>query len=134
MSPARWFRWPRYRSLRSPRRATAGPQTTGLSEEVVLFPFDDRSIPFTYGLSYNLVQGRRRGVVLRPAESGPDSQHIINHGSVLRVDGEFRIWYLCSGDHDPSVRDLDDPGPPSLDDDYNPRKWTTSGSTTSAMP
>ena len=89
---------------------------------MVLFPFDDRSIPFTYGLSYNLVQGRRRGVVLRPAESGPDSQHIINHGSVLRVDGEFRIWYLCSGDHDPSVRDLDDPGPPSLDDDYNPRK------------
>ena len=88
----------------------------------MLFPFDDRSIPFTYGLSHNLVQGRRRGVVLRPAESGPDSQHIINHGTVLRVDGEFRIWYLCSGDHDPSVRDLDDREPPSLDDDYNPRK------------
>ena len=79
------------------------PGTAPEPKEFVLFPFDDYSIPFTYGLTYNLVQGHREGVVLRPADSGPDSQHIINHGSVLRVGDEFRMWYLCAGDQDPTV-------------------------------
>ena len=79
------------------------PGTAPEPRELVLFPFDDFSIPFTYGLTYNLVQGHREGVVLRPADSGPDSQHIINHGSVLRVGDEFRMWYLCTGDQDTTV-------------------------------
>jgi hypothetical protein len=79
------------------------PGTATEPREIVLFPFDDYSIPLTYGLTYNLVQGHREGVVLRPADSGPDSQHIINHGSVVEVDGEFRMWYLCAGDQDPPV-------------------------------
>jgi hypothetical protein len=63
-----------------------------------------------------LIQGHREGVVLRPAESGPDSRHIINHGSVVEVDGEFRIWYLCTGKLDPVFEQeppenaFDDPG------------------------
>jgi hypothetical protein len=93
--------------------------------ETVLFPFDDRAIPWSYGLVYDLVQGRRRGIVLRPGESGPDSQHIINHGTVLRVADELRMWYLCAGEHDPpiSIEAEDFEGEtPSLDDDFNPRK------------
>jgi hypothetical protein len=77
--------------------------------EVVLFPFDDYSIPLTYGLSYNLIQGHREGVVLRPAASGPDAQHIINHGSVIKVGDEFRMWYLCLGDQDPEMFESDLP-------------------------
>src|SRR5262245_17754850 len=73
------------------------------SKEVVLFPFDDYSIPLTYGLSSGLIQGHREGVVLRPGKSGPDAQHVINHGSVLRIDGQFRMWYLATGDQDPTV-------------------------------
>jgi hypothetical protein len=92
--------------------------------ETVLFPFDDRSIPWSYGLVYDLVQGRRRGIVLRPAESGPDSQHIINHGTVLRVGDELRMWYLCAGDQDPpiEIEPEDFEGEtPTLDDSFNPR-------------
>ena len=85
-------------SARSARAGTASP-----AKEVVLFPFDDYSIPLTYGLTYGLIQGHREGVVLRPGKSGPDAQHIINHGSVLRVGDEFRMWYLATGDQDAEV-------------------------------
>src|SRR5688572_19717809 len=100
------------------------PRKAAAAAETVLFPFDDHSIPWTYGLSYNLVQGRRRGIVLRPGESGPDSQHIINHGSILRIGDELRMWYLCAGDQEPPIEI--DPEEfqgetASLDDNVNPR-------------
>ena len=85
-------------SARSARAGGASPP-----KEVVLFPFDDYSIPLTYGLTHGLIQGHREGVVLRPGKSGPDAQHIINHGSVLRVGDEFRMWYLATGDQDAEV-------------------------------
>jgi hypothetical protein len=87
----------------SARRVDEGSSTD--PNEVVLFPFDDYSIPLTYGLSYNLIQGHREGVVLRPSKTGPDAQQIINHGSVLKVGDEFRIWYLCLGDQDPPIEE-----------------------------
>src|SRR3990172_495142 len=61
----------------SAKQADAGSASEG--KEVLLFPFDDSSIPLSYGMAYNLIRGHREGVVLRPADSGPDAQHIINH-------------------------------------------------------
>src|SRR3990172_3303096 len=97
----------------SAKRADAGSATD--PNEVVLFPFDDYSIPLSYGLAHNLIQGHREGVVLRPADSGPDAQHIINHGSVLKVGDEFRIWYLCLGDQDPPMDETELPRDVTLD-------------------
>ena len=50
-------------------RAQQGLRDCSEPKEFVLFPFDDYSIPLTYGLAYDLIQGHREGVVLRPAES-----------------------------------------------------------------
>ncbi len=83
------------------RRADAGSSDD--PREIVLFPFDDYSIPFSYGLDYNLIQGHREGVVLRPSKTGPDAQSVINHGSVLKVGDQLRMWYPCLGDKDPSI-------------------------------
>ena len=85
----------------SDRRVDAGSSDD--PREIVLFPFDDYSIPLSYGLTYDLIQGHRQGVVLRPAAKGPDAQAIINHGSVLKVGDQLRIWYPCLGDKDASI-------------------------------
>ncbi len=59
---------------------------------VVLFPFDDYSIPLTYGLQLGLVQGERQGIVLPPGKPGdPDCSRVRYHETVIRIDGEFRM-------------------------------------------
>jgi len=68
-------------------------------KEVVLFPFDDYSIPFQRGMQLKLV-GRQAGeVVVAPGPPGaPDSQAIAFYGTVRRVGDEFWMWYLGRGD------------------------------------
>jgi hypothetical protein len=76
-------------------------------QEVVLFPFDDYSIPFSKGLLLNLVtakKSRRYGTgvdsqhpnkpVLSPGRPGdPDHPRLYYFGTVLRIGDEFRMWY-----------------------------------------
>ena len=80
----------------------------GGHEEVVLFPFDDHSLPFRKGLLLTLVPGRKgtanRGTgadplhpnkpVLSPGQPGdPDHPRVYYYGTVLRIGDEFRMWY-----------------------------------------
>ena len=67
----------------------------------ILFPFDDHSIPLTYGLQFGLVQGQRKGVVIGPGGPGtPDCRKVRYYGTVIRIDDELRMWYFGLGDRD----------------------------------
>lgn len=67
-----------------------------VSEEVVLFAFDDRSIPFKLDLFLTLKQAEKYpgNPVLRRGENGtPDAFAPLFYGSVIHIDGKFRMWY-----------------------------------------
>ena len=75
------------------------------SQQVVLFPFDDHSIPFQHGVRLHLVRykagvdGTR--IVVPPGPAGaPDSRAVIYYGSVHRVEDQLWMWYLAQGDSD----------------------------------
>ena len=73
------------------------------TDEIVLFSFDDYSIPFRLGLHLELVSGSKYpgNPVLRNGPPGtPDSRLVIYYGSVIRIGGEFRMWYIGRGDVD----------------------------------
>ncbi len=80
----------------------------GESSETVLFPFDDHSLPFSKELLLNLVAGRKGRVnqgtgadplhpdkpVVAPGKPGdPDHPRAYYYGTVLHIDGEYRMWY-----------------------------------------
>lgn len=75
-----------------------GPPTT--ANEVVLFPFDDYSVPLRYKLKIGLVSATNpyklnTHEVLGKGKPGtPDGYHILFYGSVARVGDEFRMWYV----------------------------------------
>ncbi|MBI5693838.1 MAG: hypothetical protein HZC55_27500 [Verrucomicrobia bacterium] len=65
--------------------------------ERVLFAFDDHSIPWQHNLKLTLVPATKHPAnpVLRRGPAGaPDHGHAILYGSVLKVGGKFRMWYL----------------------------------------
>lgn len=64
--------------------------------EQVLFPFDDYSIPFNSGLLMKLVHSRRpfdHAVVPVGKPGEPDSWKVQYYGTVIYLDGEYRMWY-----------------------------------------
>ncbi len=72
-------------------------------EEAVLFPFDDQCMPFRYRLQVGLVPGTNpysgHERVLETGPSGSaDHLGIAFYGTVIRVDGQFRMWYRAQGD------------------------------------
>lgn len=78
-----------------------GGMMTPLSE-AVLFPYDDRTIPFRYRLRIGLVEGMNpyKGHLVameRGAADAPDGEAVKYYGSVCEVDGELRLWYLGHG-------------------------------------
>jgi hypothetical protein len=76
----------------------AGP--TPATGEVVLFPFDDFSIPLRYRLQVGLVTASNphklnTQKVLEKGKPGtPDSYNTSFYGSVKRIGDELRMWYL----------------------------------------
>lgn len=63
-----------------------------------LFAFDNVSIPFTRSLQLDLRKPERHPanpVVARGARSEPDHWGVQFYGSILRVDGKFRLWYAA---------------------------------------
>ncbi|MEW6751985.1 MAG: hypothetical protein AB1505_13555 [Candidatus Latescibacterota bacterium] len=73
--------------------------------QLVLFPFDDCSLPLQTGLQLELVGHRtpcgRTRVVLGPGPAGaPDSLRVVYYGTVHRVGDELWMWYLGQG-HEP---------------------------------
>ena len=77
--------------------ANGGPQTD--LPEVVLFPFDDHSLPFQYQVELQLESfwtqpEQTRIVVGRGGPGAPDAAQVVYYGSVCRVGDELWMWYL----------------------------------------
>ncbi|MSP13490.1 MAG: hypothetical protein EXR62_11110 [Chloroflexi bacterium] len=74
-------------------------------KEVVLFPFDDYSIPFQNGIQMTLVGhstpcGRTKVVIKTGQGDAPDSLRVVYYGSVHKVGDELWLWYLGQGQED----------------------------------
>ncbi|MBM4029090.1 MAG: hypothetical protein FJ280_27395 [Planctomycetes bacterium] len=71
-------------------------------DQATLFPFDDRSVPLRYRVRSGLSTPENPGgpqVCVRPGEAGsPDAVGILFYGTVLRVEDEFRMWYVGVGE------------------------------------
>ncbi len=86
------------------RVGAEGAQSSGISvdggppvNEAVFFSFDDHAIPWRNNLKLTVVQPTKYSanpVLRRGGENTPDHGHAILYGSVLRIDGKFRMWYL----------------------------------------
>lgn len=69
-------------------------------DQVVLFPFDDHSIPFQRGVRLQLVgyqssaEGGTRVVVPLGSPGAPDDGAVFYYGAVCRVGDELLMWYL----------------------------------------
>jgi hypothetical protein len=75
---------------------TAGSPPPQVSE-VTMFAFDDHSIPWTHNLKVTLVPATKlpeNPVLRRGPEGAPDHGHAVLYGSVIKVGGKFRMWYL----------------------------------------
>ena len=77
-----------------------GPNIT--RDEIILFPFDDYSIPFQHGVRLQLEsRGGETKIVLGTGNPGaPDSRLVVYYGTVKRVGDELWMWYLGQGDGD----------------------------------
>lgn len=92
-------------ALSLPLRAVDAPASAvrGPAREIVLFPFDNESLPFNKGLVLSLVAGRKHsrndpahpdGPVLDKGPRGaPDDRRVRFYGTVLHVGDEYRMWY-----------------------------------------
>lgn len=72
-------------------------------EEATFFPFDDYSIPFTWGLRRQLIMGKKWGranpiVVPVGGPGEPDNLVVRLYGTVIQIGDELRMWYLGRGD------------------------------------
>ena len=73
-------------------------------DELVLFPFDDFSIPLRYRLRVGLVSATNpymlntRRVLEKGKPGTPDSYHILFYGSVKRIGDKLRMWYVGFSD------------------------------------
>ncbi len=66
-------------------------------DEAVLFSFDDHAIPWRNNLKLTPVTASKypaNPVLRRGPEGAPDHGHAILYGSVLHINGKFRMWYL----------------------------------------
>lgn len=73
------------------------------TKEIVLFPFDDHSLPFNRGLNLNLVAGSKhqrqdpllpdRPVLTIGQPGDPDHPRAYFLGTVLEADGNYHMWY-----------------------------------------
>ncbi|HRE82136.1 MAG TPA: hypothetical protein PLN52_13895 [Opitutaceae bacterium] len=69
--------------------------------ERVFFAFDDQSIPWHHNLKLTLVPADKypgNPVLRRGPVGAPDHGHAILYGTVIKVGGKFRMWYLAMGE------------------------------------
>src|SRR5947208_12017826 len=77
--------------------------------EHVIFSFDEDAIPFKSNLKLTLTQPERHPanpVVPRGPAGSVDAFRAQFYGSVIRIDGKFRMWYTA-GATDASVNSVD---------------------------
>lgn len=88
------------RPLRAATSMTAAPaaRTGTAGRELTLFAFDDHSLPFRRNTYLTLMSAEKHPqnpVLRRGAAGAPDDARAHFHGTVLRVDGKFRMWYVA---------------------------------------
>src|SRR5262249_46280770 len=70
--------------------------------ELNIFSFDDHTIPFKQNLKLTLVEAQKyegNPVVARGPEGSVDHHRAQFYGSVVKMNGKFRMWYAaCSDD------------------------------------
>ncbi len=71
-------------------------------DEIVLFPFDDHSLPLQCGVELRLEGhmtpcGQTRIAVALGDDGAPDSERVVYYGTVHRVGDELWMWYLGQG-------------------------------------
>jgi hypothetical protein len=81
--------------------SAAGNSSMMPLREVVLFAFDQASIPLTQNLRLEMRKPERHPgnpVVRRGPPGSPDSWAVQFYGSVIRENGKFKMWYVAAGD------------------------------------
>jgi len=75
-------------------------------QEAVLFAFDDHSLPFRKNLFLTLqpAQKHQNPILKRGGPGDPDEARAQFHGTVLHVNGKFRMWYVAIDE--PSVQEF----------------------------
>jgi hypothetical protein len=71
------------------------------TKAITLFAFDQNSIPFTENLRIKMRQPEKYAknpVVPRGPSGTPDSWAVQFYGSVIKIDGKYRMWYVAAGD------------------------------------
>ncbi|MGB7160330.1 MAG: hypothetical protein WBD40_19840 [Tepidisphaeraceae bacterium] len=72
----------------------ASPVLAQKSNEMVLFPFDDHSIPFNKGVLLTMVPGEKSLPVMKVGPKGaPDDRRVYFSGTIIKVGDEYRMWY-----------------------------------------
>jgi len=73
-----------------------------LQEEAVLFGFDSSAFPFQIGLETHLIPGKYDSMAVPHGPDGSVDELIRFYGTIVRIDGHFRMWYWGSdGPEDP---------------------------------
>jgi len=68
-----------------------------------LFAFDDLAIPFSQGLKLEMNRPQKHPanpVVKRGGKGDPDSWAVQFYGSVIKIDGKYRMWYCTNSVED----------------------------------
>jgi len=71
------------------------------TKATTLFSFDDHSIPYSQNLKLRMRSPLRHPdnpVVRRGKPGSTDSWAVQFYGSIIRVEGKFRLWYVAVGD------------------------------------
>jgi len=72
--------------------------TLPAAEPTAIFSFDDVTLPYRYHLALTMVPAtkyRRNPVVPNGPPDAPDGTRAQFYGSVIRVEGKFRMWYIA---------------------------------------
>lgn len=75
-------------------------------DPVVLFAFDDHTLPWRSNLQLTLerpVKAAENPVVRHGAPASPDGYGALLYGTVLHQDGKFRMWYIAEPRPDATV-------------------------------
>ncbi|MSU64651.1 MAG: hypothetical protein EXS38_00775 [Opitutus sp.] len=72
--------------------------------EAVLFGFDRAAFPFQDGVQTHLVAGQNPISVLRPGPPGSHDEFTRFYGTVLRIDGQYHMWYW--GEYGPELTQI----------------------------
>ena len=68
------------------------------AQETVFFAFDDQNLAWQHNLKLTLEHPQKHPenpVLRRGPKGAPDYGHAILYGTVLHLDGKFRMWYLA---------------------------------------